>query len=160
MEYSIRAIEKADNVHVANVIRRVMTEFGAVGKGYSIEDAEVDEMFENYGDERSCYYVVEKDDAISGGAGIAPLAGGDASICELRKMFFLPELRGLGLGKRLIELLMEEARSRGFETCYLETLERMERANTLYQKTGFELLDGPIGDTGHCSCELWYALKL
>lgn len=160
MNYSIRLIQESDNAQVANVIRTVMTEYGAVGEGYSIVDAEVDEMFGNYADEKSCYYVIEKGGVVSGGAGIAPLLGGTPTTCELRKMFFMPELRGLGLGRQLLLTLLDEARSRGFETCYLETLERMERANSLYQKVGFRLLDGPLGSTGHCSCELWYALQL
>ena len=160
MKYSIRLIQESDNAHVANVIRTVMREFGAVGEGYSIVDPEVDDMFGNYADETSCYYVVESGGVISGGAGIAPLQGGVVTTCELRKMFFLPELRGLGLGRQLITKLMGEARTRGFTTCYLETLERMERANSLYQKIGFKLLEGPLGNTGHCSCELWYAMKL
>ena len=102
MNYSIRLIQESDNAQVANVIRTVMTEYGAVGEGYSIVDAEVDEMFGNYADEKSCYYVIEKGGVVSGGAGIAPLLGGTPTTCELRKMFFMPELRGLGLGRQLL----------------------------------------------------------
>lgn len=160
MKCSIRLIQEPDNAQVANVIRTVMTEYGAVGEGYSIADAEVDDMFGNYADEKSCYYVIDNGGVISGGAGIAPLVGGAATTCELRKMFFMPELRGRGLGRQLITLLMDEARTRRFALCYLETLERMERANLLYKKAGFKLLEGPLGNTGHCSCELCYALEL
>ena len=40
----VRAIEPRDNEAVANIIRRVMTEFGAVGCNFSIADEEVDAM--------------------------------------------------------------------------------------------------------------------
>jgi putative acetyltransferase len=137
-----------------------MTEFRAVGDGYSIDDPEVDDMYGSYRSTRSCYYVITNDDEVVGCGGIAPLTGGDKFTGELRKMFFLPAIRGLGLGRRLLLLLMDEAKKRGYKRCYLETLDRMWRANELYRKSGFELLEKPIGDTGHCSCDRWYLLNL
>jgi len=159
-KYSIRLIRKQDNRQTAHVIREVMTEFQAVGEGYSIDDPEVDDMHGNYRDARSCYFVVLLDDQVTGCGGIGPLAGGDEFTCELRKMFFLLGTRGIGLGRRVLLMLMDEARKRGYRQCYLETLDRMWGANELYRKNDFELLDGPLGKTGHCSCDRWYLLKL
>ena len=95
---TIRAMRAEDNNAVARIIRDVMTEFGAVGCGYSIEDAEVDAMFEAYPPPRSAFFVVEHEGRIMGCGGLGPLAGADESICELRKMYFQPELRGMGRG--------------------------------------------------------------
>ncbi|MDE0936130.1 MAG: GNAT family N-acetyltransferase [Mariniblastus sp.] len=159
-KYQIRRIQKKDNAQVARVICNVMTEFQAVGEGYSIDDREVSDMYSNYRDERSCYYVITLDDAVVGCGGIAPLAGGGKVTCELRKMFFLPQTRGLGLGRRLLIMLLNDARKHGYKKCYLETLDRMWQANELYKKNGFKLLDGPQGKTGHCSCDRWYLLNL
>ncbi len=159
-DYIIRPIQKKDNDQVGKVIRDVMTEFQAVGEGYSIGDEEVDDMYSNYRDKRSCYYVIERNEMVVGCGGIAPLNGGGKSTCELRKMFFLPSTRGIGLGRRMLMMLMEEARKRGFKKCYLETLDRMWQANELYKKNGFRLLNGPQGKTGHCSCDRWYLLDL
>ncbi|MFK7767870.1 MAG: GNAT family N-acetyltransferase [Mariniblastus sp.] len=159
--YRIRQIKKRDNPEIASVIRDVMTEFGAVGEGYSINDSEVDQMFNNYNDKRSRYFVIEKSEGeVVGGAGIGPLAGGDSATCELRKMFFRPEVRGVGFGKRLLLMLMDEARKKGYTQCYLETLDRMEQASALYRNNGFVLLESALGKTGHCSCDSWYLLKL
>ncbi len=158
--YTIRLIQKQDNAQVSRLIRNVMTEFHAVGQGYSIDDPEVDDMSGNYRNKRSCYYVITIDDEVVGCGGIGPLAGGDRFTCELRKMFFLPEVRGLGLGRRLLLLLMDEARKRDYRRCYIETLDRMWRANELYQKNGFRLLEKPMGTTGHSSCDRWYLLNL
>jgi putative acetyltransferase len=158
--YTVRVIQKQDNAQVARLIRNVMTEFQAVGEGYSIGDPEVDDMHGSYGTKRSCYYVIVLDNTVVGCGGIGPLAGGHKFTCELRKMFFLPETRGIGLGRRLLLLLMDEARKRDYRKCYLETLDRMWRANELYQKNGFQLLEKPIGKTGHRSCDRWYLLNL
>ena len=158
-DYAIRKIMKEDNPHVSRIIRTVMTEFAAVGDGYSINDPEVDDMFSNYRSHRARYCVVVRGEKIFGGGGFAPLAGGDTTVCELRKMFFLPQLRGFGLGQRLLTMLIEDARKIGFNACYVETLEQMEAANSLYRKLGFEPLKNPMGNTGHSSCNAWYLLS-
>ena len=75
-------------------------------------------------------------------------------------MFFCPEIRGLGLGKKMLLALLDKARQIGFKKCYLETLERMDLAVGLYEACGFTRLAKPMGKTGHCSCDLWYSLDL
>ncbi len=155
-----RPIEPQDNPAMAHVIRIVMTEYGAVGEGYSINDPEVDRMYETYTQKGSHFLVITKAGQVLGGGGIAPLEGGDPSICELKKMYFLSEIRGQGLGRRLVLECLDAARSLGYQKCYLETVERMQRANILYQKLGFRRLDNALGCTGHSSCDAWYVLNL
>ena len=36
----------------------------------------------------------------------------------------------------------------------------MDAAQSLYEKTGFRMLDAPLGATGHFSCNRWYLLDL
>ena len=75
-------------------------------------------------------------------------------------MYFLQEARGHGLGGKLIDLLVREAKRLGFQQCYLETVTRMESANALYKKRGFKLLEGHMGSTGHSGCDSFYVLEL
>jgi putative acetyltransferase len=159
-DFEIRPIQKKDDPEMASVIREVMTEFGAVGEGYSINDPEVDSMTANYRHKEACYYVITKGDSVVGGGGIACLEGGTDTVAELRKMFFLPEARGVGLGRKLLRLLLDQARKRGYKKCYLETLDRMGQANKLYLKNGFQPLEQTMGNTGHCSCDKFYLLEL
>ncbi|MFK7822072.1 MAG: GNAT family N-acetyltransferase [Planctomycetaceae bacterium] len=158
--YTIRPIKKADDKEVARLIRQVLTEFKAVGEGYSIQDPEVDTMSATYRNAQSCYFVIATETKLVGCGGIAPLKGEKKTTCELQKMFLLPEARGIGLGRKLLTLLLNEATSRGYEQCYLETLDRMHRANDLYIRNGFEPLPGSMGATGHCSCDRWYVKQL
>ncbi len=160
LDFSLRKIDREDNTAVAAVIREVMTEFGAVGQGFSIEDPEVDGMFEAYQTVQSRFYVVVRAERVVGCGGIAPLAGGPAGTCELKKMYFLPEARGLGAGRVLAELLISEARFLGFQRIYIETLQRMAAANRLYQRLGFAPLSCSLGNTGHGGCDTFYALEL
>lgn len=159
-EWKLRPIEAADNAQMAVIIRAVMTEFGAVGPGYSILDPEVDQIFETYNNDHSAFFVVDTGERIVGGAGVAPLDGGSASVCELKKMYFLPEGRGKGFGKKMIDICLQAARERDFKKCYLETVERMSAANGLYQKMGFRKLACAMGNTGHGGCDTFYALDL
>jgi putative acetyltransferase len=149
-----------DNAAVAQIIRGVMTEFGAVGCGYSIEDAEVDAMYEGYPPPLSAFFVVEDEGLILGCGGFGPLAGAEADTCELRKMYFLPELRGQGMGTALMDRILDAARAAGYERCYLETVERMQKARALYARFGFQVIDEPMGNTGHGSCNHWMLLEL
>ena len=161
MTYSIRPITAQDNPAMASIIREVMTAFDAVGPGYSINDREVDEMFEAYNFPHSAYFVlVDEEDKVVGGAGIAPLLGGDEDICELKKMYFLPEARGKGMGKAIALYCLDVAREKGYKRCYLETITRMKVAGLLYEKICFVPLSQRMGDTGHDSCGAYYLLTL
>lgn len=145
---------------MAAIIRRVMTELGASGPGFAIHDPEVDAMSAAYDDARSVYFVVEVDGRVLGGGGIAPLAGGDGATCELRKMYFLPELRGHGTGRALLERCLAAARERGYARVYLETLTGMDAAQRLYEKVGFTKRGCALGATGHFGCDKYYELTL
>lgn len=158
--FTLREIVPADSPAVAEIIRKVMTEFGAVGEGYSINDPEVKDMYSAYSDDRSTFYVLEKDQIIVGCGGIAPLTGSDGTICELRKMYFLSAARGFGQGRIMLEMCLAQAKKLGYKQCYLETLKSMESANRLYQKLGFKPLCGNMGNTGHSGCDTYYALPL
>lgn len=156
----LRPIEPRDDAQVATVIRAVMPEFGADGPGFAIHDPEVDHMSAAYAGARKAYFVVEIGGAVVGGAGIAPLEGGDAETCELRKMYFLPEARGTGAASRLMRLCLDAARREGFTRCYLETLTGMDAAQAVYLRHGFTRIDAPMGGTGHFSCDRFYLRSL
>ncbi|MGH7657566.1 MAG: GNAT family N-acetyltransferase, partial [Gemmatimonadales bacterium] len=142
------------------IIRGVMTEFGAVGPGYSINDAEVDTMFQSYCGERAAYFVVDDGGEIIGGGGVAPLDGAAPEVCELRKMYFLPRARGRGLGRDMLDRCLAAARELGFARCYLETLAGMDGARRLYERAGFRCISEAMGFTGHSSCNRFYVMEL
>lgn len=156
----IRKIEKRDNQQVAALIRAVFDEMNIPKVGTAYEDAYLDLMFEEYSKPRSVYFVLEKEGKLVGSAGVAQLENEAESICELQKMYFLPETRGLGLGNEMMNICLQAARDFGFENCYLETMPFMHGAQKLYKKSGFEYIDAPMGSTGHTSCPVWMLKKL
>jgi putative acetyltransferase len=158
--FEIRPIEARDDAAVAAVIRNVMPEFGAVGDGFAINDPEVDWMSRAYAVPRAAYFVVERDGVVLGGGGIAQLERGDGDTCELRKMYFMPGLRGLGAGSALMDRCLTSARAFGYRRCYLETLRGMDSAMKLYERSGFKRIGAPRGQTGHGGCNTFYLLEL
>jgi len=159
-DYLIRPIQRKDNPAVARIIRQVMTEYGAVGADYSISDPEVDAMFEAYPAPGASFFVIERQGNVVGCGGMGPLAEAEEGVCELRKMYFLSELRGLGLGTRLLGMILDEAKNSGYRQCYLETLDHMSHARHLYQRHGFEFIDSPMGNTSHFGCNSWMVKNL
>jgi putative acetyltransferase len=156
----IRKVLPEDNAALAVVIRSVLVELGVPKVGTAYEDPELDDMFSTYDKARNAYFVVEEDGEILGGAGIAPLAGEHPSICELQKMYFSPATRGLGLGKQMMDSCLAFAKENNYSLCYLETLPYMKAAQKLYRKTGFDYIEGPLGNTGHTSCNVWLTKSL
>jgi putative acetyltransferase len=156
-----RPIRPEDDAAVAAIIRAVMPAFGADGPGFAIHDPEVGHMSRAYTGPRSCYeVVVDEAGRVVGGGGIAPLEGGPEGVCELKKMYFLKEARGTGMGATLIRHLLDRAKALGYTTCYLETLTGMDAAQALYRKMGFQTLCSPMGATGHHGCDKWFSLDL
>lgn len=158
LAYQLRPICSEDDAAMATIIRTVMPEFGAIGSGFAIADPEVDWMSRAYAEPRQAYFVVEADGRLLGGCGVAPLIGGDADTCELRKMYFLPEARGLGAGAAMMKICLDAARAADFKRCYLETLGGMDAAMRLYERSGFKRIPAPMGATGHGGCNAFYLL--
>ena len=159
-DYTIRPIRRGDNAVLAGLIRGVMDEYGIADDGCAGQGSEVDDMYQAYHGDRASYLVVARGRRVLGGGGIGPLAGADASICLLRKMYFLPELRGLGLGRSVIELLLDRARALGYRRCYLETSGPMAEARRLYERIGFREQEQSMGKTGYAACNRWYLKEL
>lgn len=157
--FVMRPIRPSDDAAVADIIRTVMPEFGADGPGFALHDTEVAAMHAAYARPGAAYFVVEVAGTVLGGGGIAPLDGVEG-VCELRKMYFKPGLRGLGAGTALIARCLHAARRLGYRQCYLETLTGMDAAQALYERAGFQRIPEAMGATGHFGCNRFYLRAL
>ena len=156
----IRSIQPSDNPELAVIVRNTLTEFGAANPGTVFFDPTTDALFELFQAPKAAYFVAEAEGKILGGGGIYPTEGLPETTCELVKMYLLPEARGLGLGRTLIEQCLETAVANDFQQVYLETLPELKLAVKVYEKYGFEYLSTPLGNTKHFGCDLWMLKKL
>jgi putative acetyltransferase len=156
----IRPIQPGDNPAIAAIIRNTLKEFGGDRPGTVFTDPTTDALYELFRKPGSSYNIALLNDTIVGGAGIYPSDGLPEGTCELVKMYLLPEARGVGLGKFLIEKALQFARESGYRQVYIETLPELRQAMSVYEKFGFKYLDGPLGNTGHFGCDIWMLKEL
>lgn len=95
------------------------------------------------------------DEEVVGGVGLYPSDGLPDDTVELVKMYLAPAQRGKGLGKTLMRKCIDLAGTLGYKKIYLESMPELKDAVLAYEKLGFELLQHPIGNTGHYSCTIW-----
>lgn len=152
----IRPIEPADNKAIASIIRTALTEFGANKLGTVFYDETTDHLYELFTAEpQSGYFIALKDGIIVGGAGYYPTEGLPNNTCELVKMYLNATVRGMGLGRKMIDYVLSAAKQKGYTQVYLETMPELNKAVKVYEQFGFTYLDGPMGNSGHNGCDIW-----
>lgn len=157
MGYIIREIQSRDNKAVEHVIRSCLIEFGANHEGTTWADPDLGRFSEIYNAPGNRYWAAEDGTgSIVGGVGIGGLT---ETVCELQKMYCLPQARGTGLAPALLERALEYA-SIYYARCYLETLDNMIAAQRFYEKHGFVRTDKAIVQTAHFACEVKYIKEL
>lgn len=157
---TIRKISSQDNAVLASIIRTSLTEFGANKPGTVFFDDTTDHLYEMFQKPGSIYFVAELNNEVLGGAGIYPTEGLPEDTCELVKMYLRSETRGKGLGRLLIDKCLEFAKGFGYKQVYIETMPELKKAVSVYEKFGFEYLNGPLGNTGHYGCDVWMLKKI
>jgi putative acetyltransferase len=151
----IRTIQERDNAALAKIIRSSLEEFGAAKPGTVYYDSTTDALYKLFQTSGAAYFVAEQNGVLLGGGGIYPTEGLPPGTCELVKMYLIPEGRGQGLGRRLIEQNLQFATNAGYTHVYLETMPELKQALQVYEKFGFQYVQGPLGNSGHHGCSLW-----
>ena len=159
MNYKIKEIEEKDNKEIEKVIRSCLIEFGANHEGTAWTDPNLGKFSEIYNTEGNKYWVaIDEKDRIVGGVGIGKIDGIE-DVCELQKMYCLPEIRGTGISHKLMDIALDYAK-KYYSRCYLETLENMIAAQKFYEKYGFIRIFEPLVKTEHFACDVRYIKKL
>lgn len=89
-------------------------------------------------------FVAERDGAVVGTCAVAPWSGPDL---ELVKLAVSPEVRGQGVGRRLVEACLDHARAAGAARVVLLSNSQLTSAIRLYRSLGF--VDAPVPATSH-----------
>ncbi|NND15045.1 MAG: GNAT family N-acetyltransferase [Eudoraea sp.] len=155
-----RAIQAEDNPHLTRIITSIFEDMQVPNEGTAYEDSTIFDLFSSFAKPRSFYFVLEENNLVLGGAGIAPLAGASDDVCELQKMYLDPLVLGQGHGTKLLGHCLKKAIELGYKKCYLETMSNMKTAQSLYLKNGFTYAKERMGSTGHYACPIWMVKNL
>jgi molybdopterin-guanine dinucleotide biosynthesis protein A/GNAT superfamily N-acetyltransferase len=118
-------------------------------------DPALDPDLDDPGEYYAALWIAERDGEVVGSVALRDL--GDGAL-ELKRMYLRPEQRGRGLGKRLLATAVVGARERGARRIRLDTSERMETAQALYEAYGFRRVPGHSPRQGQS--RLLYELRL
>ena len=157
---TFRKIVPQDNPIIARVIRKALEEYGAAQPGTVYTDPTTDALYELFQQPGSVYWIVEHNDTVVGGCGLYPTEGLQKGYVELVKLYLSKEMRGKGVGAKLMLKTIESAKEMGYKALYLESIPALNHAVTLYEKMGFEKTTQRLGDSGHFSCDLWMVKDL
>ncbi len=150
----LRPATNADCGRVRDLVFTVLGEYH-LQPDPGCTDADLDDIEQSYFARGGVFHVLEEPDgAIIGSYGLYPTASG---VCELRKMYLCRDYRGRGLGRRLLEHALAQARQAGFRRITLETASVLKEAVRLYESHGFKPFQAD-----HLSrrCDQAYALDL
>lgn len=158
--FRVRPWRPDDRAGVAALIGAVLAEFGLDWEPLGA-DRDVLAVEECYLDRGGEFWVVERDRGdgsppeLVGTGGYYPVARGPKAV-EIRKMYFLPTVRGRGLGRWLLNRLEAAIARRGFEEIWIETAASMGAAQRLYGSNGYALAPATELETARCD---WVYVK-
>ena len=130
----IRAATNADCDQVVALVSGVLSEFD-LPFDLESKDSDLKDLEESYLRSGGIFEVLEdRDGNLLGTYGLFRLTN---ETCELRKMYFVAEIRGIGLGRRVLERAVDHARRLCYQSIVLETISVLKDAIRLYTRFGF-----------------------
>ncbi len=101
-------------------------------------DAEVKDPMKKYGLPKGALFVAYWNESPAGCIALQPLK--EEGVCEMKRLYVQPAFRKYGIGRALVERLIDEALQLSYSKMRLDTLERLKPAIALYKSLGFETI--------------------
>lgn len=127
------------------VVRELFLEYqDRLGEPVCFNDfeAELDDLPGAYSLPTGVLLLAHEADSVVGLVGVVPYEG-ETSVCEIKRLYVLPRMRGAGIGQALAVAALEFAREAGYASVRLKTLLRLDVARGIYKGLGFrDVTDG------------------
>lgn len=142
---TIREITAADDARMAEIIRANFVKFKLDIPGTAYFDPELDHLSTYYmadPETRKYFVMVDENGNVIGGCGFSEFKEYDSCV-EMQKLYLTEEVKGKGLGKKLVAHLEDAAKAAGYKKMYLETHTNLAIAIEMYRKLGFIQIQKP-----------------
>lgn len=133
-DLSIRHARFPDDLDPVVAIFREYIASPKADLGFQNSEAELAALPGKYAAPQGRLLLAWQGDAV---VGCAALRAVDSECCELKRVYVRPAARGLQLGRRLVEQMLQEARAAGYQRMALDVLPEFEAAQALYRQLGF-----------------------
>ena len=135
MSLVITAASSEEDMDTARRLFRAYAESLPFSLAFQGFEAEFAGLPAPYAPPGGCLLLARRDSEAIGMIGLKPLA---PDIAEIKRLYVVPEARGLGLGKRLAERAIAKAQAKGYARVRLDTHRpSMGAAIGLYRGLGF-----------------------
>ncbi|MBD1821475.1 GNAT family N-acetyltransferase [Cyanobacteria bacterium FACHB-DQ100] len=135
-DFLVRHWQSSDRINAFNLIGSVLAEYGLTQEPEGA-DRDVLEVENFYQKQNGEFWVIERDNKLVGTGAYYPISRGQNAV-EIRKMYLLPEARGVGLGKFLLTELESAIAKKEFDQIWIETASVLKEAVQLYERNGYE----------------------
>ena len=143
----ITKIKKADIEKTKELIREYLNWIDC-DLSFQQVDEELSSFPEKYEEPDGSFFVAKYCNVIIGCVGLKKYVAG---ICEMKRLFVIDDYKGIGLGRELIGIVIEEAKKKGYDKMRLDTLPKMKPAQKLYREFDFYEIEqyvvNPIKDS-------------
>ena len=130
---TITVAKPDDLVHVKSLFSEYASRLG-IDLSFQDFDREFAALPGDYAPPTGCILLAKEE---SEAVGCVALRRISEDVCEMKRLYVKPTFRKQGIGGRLAESMMEEARLRGYRIMKLDTLPSMREALRLYESLGF-----------------------
>ena len=130
----IYTCQTSADFEIAKVITNDYMKWLGMDLSFQSTDKEFQIFDKMYGTPEGCFIYAKVGDRIAGGVGTRKIG---KDICEMKRLFVYNEFQGKGIGKLLSDKIIDISAQMGYSKMRLDTIERLEKAISLYEKSGF-----------------------
>jgi putative acetyltransferase len=153
-DYTLRKATNADRPAIWALISSVLRSYG-ITTDEQTTDKDLVDIEANYWDRKGAFFLLLRGEEV---IGTVALHHETDVVCEICRMYLVAQYRGQGLGRRLLEHCVREAKERGFEEMYLKTASVLVEAISLYKRAGFTVVEG-VEVGGNCDLVMQRSLR-
>jgi putative acetyltransferase len=134
MKIEIQKIATHQDLEDVKELFRAYVQFLGINLDFQGFEVELAKLPAKYAEPEGAIFLAKVDGNVAGCVALWKLEDG---ICEMKRLFIKPTFQGLGLGKKMVLVLIDEAKNKGYKIMKLDTLKRLQSANYLYTSLGF-----------------------